>query len=122
MRLFLNTYFARQLEDYDLDQDYIRDVLKDITQGRSVSLGHKLYKIRSAREGEGKSGGFRNIFFWKKDEFIVFCYLFPKNKRGNLSARNFRALCILADEYDRLISGDLVRLVAQRSFREFAHD
>ncbi len=122
MRFFLNKYFARQLGDYDLDQVYIKDVLKNIAQGRSISLGHKLHKIRAARKGEGKSGGFRNIFFWKKDELIVFCYLFPKSKRGDLSDRNFKALCILADEYDRLTSGELAWLLAQKKFMEVRDD
>ena len=122
MRFFLNKYFARQLDDYGLDQVYIKDVLKDIALGRSISLGHKLHKIRAARKGEGKSGGFRNIFFGKKDEFIVFCYLFPKSKRGDLSDRDFKALCILSDEYDRLTSGELARLLAQRNFVEVIND
>jgi hypothetical protein len=120
VRFFLNKYFVRQLDDYDLGQDYIREVLRDIAQGRSISLGHKLYKIRAARRGEGKSGSFRNIFFWEKDEFIVFCYLFPKNRRADLSVRNSRALRILADEYDRLTKEDLAGLVSQKNFLEVA--
>lgn len=122
MRFFLNRCFVYQLDDHDLDQAYIRDVLDDITQGRSIPLGHKLYKIRAGRKGEGKSGGFRNIFFWKRDEFIIFCYLFPKNKQGNIRAKDFKALCILADEYARLTTAEIARLLTQKSFVEVAND
>ena len=122
MRVFLNMYFARQLEDYGLDRSYVQDVRTDIALGRGVSLGHKLYKIRAARKGTGKSGGFRNIFFWKRDEFIIFCYVFPKSQRGNMSAGDLKSLRVLASAYDRLTGDDLTRLVAQRKLKELDDD
>lgn len=73
MKYLKNKSFQRELKGCGLDDENIRVVLDDIFKGRAIPLGFKMYKIRGAKEGKGKSGGFRNIFFWKKDEFIVLC-------------------------------------------------
>jgi hypothetical protein len=54
---------------------------------QGLSLGSGLYKIRRARKGQGKSGSYRNIFFWKKGERIVLTFLFPKGEMENLSPK-----------------------------------
>jgi len=91
----------------DLPEAYLQDVLEDIFSGRSTSLGSKLYKIKASKKGSGKRGGYRNIFFWKKEKLIVFIYLFPKNVRDNISSKEFREFKILADELDHLSAEEL---------------
>ena len=84
MKYLKNKLFQRELKDFGLDDEDIKVVLDDIFKGRAIPLGFKMYKIRGAKKGQGKSGGFRNIFFWKKDELIVFCLIFAKNEQDNL--------------------------------------
>jgi len=52
-----NKSFQRELKDFSLDDEDIKVVLDDIFKGRAIPLGFKMYKIRGAKEGKGKSGG-----------------------------------------------------------------
>jgi hypothetical protein len=53
-----------------------------------VSLGGGLYKVRFARRGAGKSGGYRVIYFYRDAELPVFLLnAFAKNQKSNLTAR-----------------------------------
>ncbi|MFC1510033.1 type II toxin-antitoxin system RelE/ParE family toxin [Candidatus Omnitrophota bacterium] len=67
MRYLKNKVFQRGLKNNHFDDEYIKKVLEDIFKRRSVSLGSKMYKIRASKDGQGKSGGFRNIFFLEKE-------------------------------------------------------
>jgi hypothetical protein len=118
----MNKSFQRDLEDNALDDEYIRNVLDDVLKGRAISLGSKLYKIRAAKEGKGKSGGFRNIFFWKRDERIIFCLLFGKNEQDNLTEDEKRASRILSNEYERLTDDEINMMVRKNQFKEIYYD
>jgi hypothetical protein len=61
-------------------------------------LGGYLFKKRIAREGGGKSGGFRTILCFRKanSDRIFFLHGFPKNDKGNISAREEKALKLVA--------------------------
>lgn len=51
-----------------------------------VSLGQGLYKVRVGRMGEGKSGGFRTIHFFRQDAGpVILLTIFAKNAKANLS-------------------------------------
>jgi hypothetical protein len=122
MRYLKNKAFQRDLKDNHLDDEYIKVVLDDIFKGRATSLGSRLYKIRSAKEGQGKSGGFRNIFFWKQDKLIVFCLLFGKNEQDNLTTDEKKALKIWSYEYDRLTEDEIKVLIKNNNFKEINYD
>ena len=116
MRFLINKVFHKQLRHHDLDQNYLKSLIDDIFRGRSEFLGAKLYKIRAAREGGGKSGGFRNIFFWKKGELIIFCFLFPKNVQENISDREMKALRLLSREYSNLTVEEIKQEIENKNF------
>jgi hypothetical protein len=59
-----------------------------------VSLGGGLRKVRFARIGGGKSGGFRTIHFYSNPSMPVFLITcFAKNQRDNISPKE-RALLL----------------------------
>ena len=100
----------RELKNFGLDDEDIKVVLDDIFKGRAIPLGFKMYKIRGAKEGKGKSGGFRNIFFWKKDELIVFCLVFAKNVQDNISSAAYKALKIWSEIYSNLTENEIKKI------------
>lgn len=110
------------MKNQGLDDDYLRNVLDDIHDGRAIPLGSKLFKIRAARKGHGKSGGFRNFFFWKKDELIVFCLLFGKNEQGNLNYDEKQVLKILSNEYDKLTENEIEQNIKNKQFGVIKYD
>ena len=121
MRYLKNKSFQSDLEDHGLDNADLKEVLDDIFDGRAVSLGSKIYKIRGAKEGKGKRGGFRSLFFWKQDAFMIFCVLFAKNERDNLTADDSQALKILSKEYDKLTEHEIQERIKKKTFTEIEY-
>jgi hypothetical protein len=55
-----------------------------------------VYKIRLARPGEGKSGGYRVIVFFRSEERTFYQYAYPKSSRGNIGQKELRSFKRLA--------------------------
>ena len=64
-----------------------------------VSLGGGLWKLRVARKGGGKSGGYRVLHFYRADDLPLFLLtLFAKNERANISAAEKKQLISICEE------------------------
>jgi hypothetical protein len=59
--------------------------IKNVDNGNAVDLGGGLYKVRIARENQGKSGGYRSLLIFKKDNIALFIHGFAKNEQDNIS-------------------------------------
>jgi hypothetical protein len=55
-----------------------------------ADLGGGLIKQRVAREGGGKSGGYRTLVFFRHEEMAVFAFGFAKSSKANLNAVELR--------------------------------
>jgi hypothetical protein len=55
-----------------------------------ADLGGGLIKQRVARQGEGKSGGYRTLVFFRHQERAVFAFGFAKSSKANLNAAELR--------------------------------
>jgi hypothetical protein len=62
-----------------------------------ADLGGGVIKQRVARQGQGKSGGFRTIIVYRRGALAFFVFGFPKSDRGNISMVEERAFKKLAD-------------------------
>src|SRR5215472_10228570 len=51
-----------------------------------ADLGGGVIKQRIARPGQGKSGGYRTIIFFRRSDRAVFAYGFAKSDRANIDA------------------------------------
>lgn len=118
MKYFKNRQFARDLKESGLNHSDVEKMLDDIFEGRAQFLGLKIYKVRVASKRRGKSASFRSVFFWKRNEFIVFCLLFAKNVQDNLKLNEKKVLRILAKEYDRLTPAEVKELIHNKIFME----
>ena len=56
-----------------------------------ADLGGGVVKQRVAREGQGKSGGYRTILLLKHGERVIFAYGFAKNDRDNIDRNDLAA-------------------------------
>ena len=73
--------------------------MADVAQGSfDADLGGGVFKQRVARQGGGKSGGFRTILFFKAGRHAFFVYGFAKSERANVSEKELKALKKLASE------------------------
>lgn len=70
----------------------------DLVAGRyDADLGGGVFKQRVAREGGGKSGGFRTIILFRIESHRFFAHGFAKSDKANVSAKELKALKRLAD-------------------------
>lgn len=66
-------------------------------------LGGGLRKLRFARAGSGKSGGFRSIHYYQTGSGPLYLLtVFAKNEKANLSAAELSALFKLGAELDAI--------------------
>jgi len=56
-----------------------------------ADLGGGLIKQRVAREGGGKSGGYRTLVFFRHEERAIFAFGFAKSDKANLSEVELKA-------------------------------
>ncbi len=107
---------------YDFSEEDIQQVIRDIHEGRGISLGQHLYKIRASAKGQGKRGGFRIIFFWKMEKHVIFCHLFSKSDKDNLNYKEMKALHTLAQEYETLTETDIENMLTYERLKEVIYD
>lgn len=75
--------------------------------GAGTAIGSGVRKVRFARAGGGKSGGYRTVHFWSGDDTmpIFMLTVFAKNEKTNLTrteADTIRKLAtLLSDTYRR---------------------
>jgi len=63
------------------------------TQGPLIPAAGGIRKLRWGREGRGKRGGVRVIYYWAPTEDVCYMlYLFAKNEQGDLTPGQTRAL------------------------------
>ena len=91
MRIFKNTWFTRFASKENITDDELREAVNQLESGQAdADLGGGVYKIRVARPGEGKSGGYRVIVFFRSEERTFYQYAYPKSSRGNIDQGELR--------------------------------
>jgi hypothetical protein len=85
VRAFKNKWFSRFAKKNGISDAKLKNIVTDLENGIwDVDLGGHVYKVRIARPGEGKSGGYRTIVLFRKGEREFFVYGFAKSDKDNL--------------------------------------
>lgn len=97
MRVFKTKPFARFARNEGIDDDELCDAVMRAEKGLiDADLGGGVIKQRLARQGQGKSGGFRSIVLFRRSEKAFFVYGFAKNDRANIKRDELKAFRRLA--------------------------
>lgn len=105
-------WFHKWAAKNSLSDSDLNIALSDLEESKSVSnLGGNLYKIRLSREHAGKSGGYRSLLAYKKDESAIFLYGFAKNEKENLDKDEFSVLKKLAGDLTSLDLEEIKRQI-----------
>ncbi|MDE0270013.1 MAG: type II toxin-antitoxin system RelE/ParE family toxin [Gammaproteobacteria bacterium] len=100
MQTFKTKAFSRFAARAGLDDAALCEAVERAGAGLvDADLGGGVIKQRIARKGGGRSGGFRTIVLFRRDELAVFVYGFAKSDRKNLQPDELTAFRMLADEY-----------------------
>jgi hypothetical protein len=91
VRIFKNTWFTRFADKEGITDGELREMVSRLEAGQvDTDLGGGVYKVRTARPGEGKSGGYRVIVFFKSEERTFYQYGFAKAGRDNIDQKELR--------------------------------
>ena len=100
MRIFKNSWFTRFAEKEGITDAELRELVDLLEAGQpDADLGGGVYKMRLARPGEGKRGGYRAIVFFRSEERTFFEYCFAKSNRSNISQKELKSMKESAKEY-----------------------
>lgn len=78
-------WFYKWAKKNNITDNMLLTTLQNISNNLGVvKLGSGLYKIRVAKTGQGKSGGYRTIIVYKENDVAIFVYGFLKNEKKNL--------------------------------------
>ena len=91
MRIFKNTWFTRFADKEGITNTELKETVDRLETGHAdADLGGDVYKMRVARQGEGKSGGYRVIVFFRSEERTFFVYGFAKSDKENINRNDLR--------------------------------
>lgn len=86
-RIYKNRWFAKFADREGISNATLVAAINQANRGLfDADLGGGLIKQRVAREGEGKSGGYRTLVFFRREERAIFAFGFAKSDKANLSA------------------------------------
>ena len=91
MRIFKNTWFTRFADKEGITDSELKELVNQLeAEQAEADLGGGVYKVRLARPGEGKSGGYRVIVFFRSEERAFFVYGFAKSDRDSIDRGELR--------------------------------
>lgn len=118
MSVYKTKEFSRFARKADLKSADLLDAAKAVASGQwDANLGGGVFKQRIARDGGGKSGGFRTIILFKVGGHSFFVHGFAKNEKANISPKELKALKALAATFLAL---DLSAIETAKSAGEIA--
>jgi len=100
VRVFKNTRFTRFADKEGITDDSLRETVGLLEAGQfDADLGGDVYKMRMARDGEGKSGGYRVIVAFKRGRRTFYVEGFAKSDRDNIGRREKKNFKDMARKY-----------------------
>ncbi|WP_176399676.1 type II toxin-antitoxin system RelE/ParE family toxin [Novosphingobium sp. B 225] len=91
IRIYKNRWFAKFASREGISDATLVAAIDHANRGLiDADLGGGLIKQRVAREGGGKSGGYRTLVFFRHEELAIFAFGFAKSDKANLSAAELK--------------------------------
>lgn len=93
MRVFKTKVFRRFQRQEGLTDAALAEAVLRAEDGLvDADLGRRLIKQRVARQGRGRSGGYRTVIAYRVGARAVFIYGFAKNAQANVSTSDLKEL------------------------------
>jgi hypothetical protein len=120
VRVFKNTWFTRFATKEGIADGELKAIVNDVLEAgqAEANLGGGVYKVRLARPGEGKSGGYRVIVLFKSGALTFFVYGFAKSDRDNLDRKEVKHYKELAKDYLNLSDTMITNVLQSGKFVE----
>jgi hypothetical protein len=119
VRVFKNTWFDRFARKQRISDAVLLEAVERADSGLvDADLGGGVIKQRLAREGQGKSVGFRSIILYRKAERAFLVYGFAKSDRDNIDEDENAFFRKAAIHVLKLSENELDRLIESNEFKE----
>ena len=123
LRVFKTKPFSRFASHEEIADEELLDAVRRAARGLiDADLGGGVLKQRIARKGEGKSGGYRTILFFRQEDRAFFVYGFAKNAKDNIRRDELRAFRALAKEMLALDGKGLAAAMRNGTISEITSD
>jgi len=114
---------AISLGEADRLSDKLLDLVRPQERGLvAAQLGGGLIKLRVARSGSGKSGGYRTIIAYSAGRRAVFLFGSAKNQRDNLTPVQLADLKMVGRDLLALTEHQINEAVAASQLQEVRYD
>lgn len=123
MRVFKNAWFERFARKQRIPDKALLEAIERAEKGQiDADLGGGVLKQRVARQGQGKSGGFRTIILYRTEERAFFVYGFAKSDRDNIDKDEEAQFKKAASHVLDLTEKQLSELLSMGQFSEVNED
>ena len=119
MRIFKTRGFARFAKSEDITDAQLAAAIAAAERGLiDADLGGGVIKLRIARPGKGKSGGFRRLIAYRAKTRAVFLYGFAKSGRANIEPDELVTLKLAAADVLASTEKVITTMVEERKLLE----
>jgi len=123
VRVFKYARFSRFARKEGINDDELLDIVEQLEAGQfDADLGGGVFKMRIARPGEGKSGGYRVIVFFKSGERTFYVYGFEKSNTANISKKELARAKKQAKTLFAMTDTQIQTALNERVFEEVRRD
>jgi hypothetical protein len=123
MSVYKTKAFSKFTRKADLASAELLQAAEAVASGQwDADLGGGVFKQRIAREGGGKSGGFRTIILFKVGGHSFFVHGFAKNEKANITPNELKALKKLAATFLGFDAEALAKASAAGEIAEVRND
>ncbi len=123
MRIFRTKWFSRFARQEDIGDAKLVEAVQNIENNLvEADYGGGLIKQRIARDGGGKSGGYRSIIAFKSETRSVFVFAFSKSEKENLTKIEVREYKKAAAIYIKMTDAQVALAIEKKELIEVKYD
>ena len=119
MRIFRNQWITKFAKKHKISDSELIEAVERAGKGViDADLGGGVIKQRIARQGQGRSGGYRSLIFFRHGERAFFMTAFAKNDRENITNKELAELKKAAAIILAMTETDIEQAKANGTFTE----
>ena len=119
MRIFRNQWITKFAKKHKISDSELIEAVERAGKGViDADLGGGVIKQRIARQGQGRSGGYRSLIFFRRGDRAFFMTAFAKNDRENITNKELAELKKAAAIILAMTETDIEQAKANGTFTE----
>ncbi len=123
MQVYKTKWLSRFARHEGITDNSLLDAIGRAERGLiDADLGGCLIKQRVARQGQGRSGGYRTIIAFRAKGRAVFLYCFAKNERDNIEPDELLELRMVGLNWLNATLEEIAEAIEEGLLQEIDHD